>query len=246
MNPTKCRSWVPVAALWAVLCFSVARAAPAPFNEKDFGRPIRIACVGDSVTQGFGLRNPARESYPAQLGARLGERWQVRNFGLGGRTLLKEGDCPYSKEGAFRDAQAFAPDGVIIALGTNDTKPQNWARKENFVTNYIEMVRVFQGLPCKPRIWICYPVPAFAGGWGINGKTVKEEICPMVDQVAAATGAVVIDLHSALPDRTTMIGDGIHPNPRGAGLIATTVFAALTGRPADAAPATEAPAAAKR
>jgi len=29
---------------------------------------------------------------------------------------------------------------VVIVLGTNDTKPQNWKNKEHFVANYTDLI----------------------------------------------------------------------------------------------------------
>lgn len=92
-------------------------------SEANVTIPIRLACVGDSITQGDGLA--ADDSYPSQLQALLGEEWKVGNFGVSGRTLLKKGDHPYWTESAYQKALEFEPDVVIIMLGTNDTKEHN-------------------------------------------------------------------------------------------------------------------------
>ena len=87
---------------------------------------IKVACVGNSITEGFGLENPSVESYPAVLQSLLGNNYEVENFGLSARTLLMKGDLPYMKEQRFKDALEFLPDIVTIKLGTNDSKPYNW------------------------------------------------------------------------------------------------------------------------
>src|SRR5215212_6867855 len=84
--------------------------------------PVKVACVGDSITEGTGLASPATESYPARLQKLLGTNYNVRNFGVSGRTLLKQGDFPYWKEAAFTNSRNFGPNIVIIQLGTNDGK----------------------------------------------------------------------------------------------------------------------------
>jgi sialate O-acetylesterase len=53
--------------------------------------------VGDSITQGVGIEDWARNGYPAQLGRLLGEGWDVRNFGRAAATLLAKGDLPYHR-----------------------------------------------------------------------------------------------------------------------------------------------------
>src|SRR5262245_57930852 len=97
--------------------------------------PIKIACVGDSITEGAGLSNPSTQSYPARLQKLLGTNYNVRNFGVSGRTLLKKGDFPYWKEAAYTNSHTLNPDIVIIQLGTNDSKPQNWRYGTNFVAD---------------------------------------------------------------------------------------------------------------
>lgn len=49
----------------ALLCLPWAGHAAGP-------APVRVACVGDSITQGVGTAHPEKESYPAQLQALLG------------------------------------------------------------------------------------------------------------------------------------------------------------------------------
>ena len=79
-------------------------------------------------------------SYPAQLQAWLGQEYQVRNFGVSGATLLKNGDRPYWKEPEFSQVLDFNPDIIIIKLGTNDSKPQNWKFAEEFEQDYIDLI----------------------------------------------------------------------------------------------------------
>ena len=136
--------------------------------------------MGDSITAGAGAE-PGK-AYPIQLQAMLGDKWQVKNFGVGGRTLLKKGDLPYWKEQALTDAQAFNPDVVVIMLGTNDTKVQNWVHHDEFYADYKDLVEIFKNLPSKPRVFICRPCPVpDPGNYGINEANTQLEI-PMIDQ----------------------------------------------------------------
>ena len=148
--------------------------------------PIKVACVGDSITQGAGAKSG--QSYPSQLQALLGEGYQVGNFGVSGRTLLKKGDFPYWKEKKYQAALAMEPAIVIIMLGTNDTKPQNWKHEAEFEADYKELIKSFQKLASKPRIFICRPCPApDPGNFGINEKNVLEEIKRIEAQLIPAT-----------------------------------------------------------
>ena len=99
-------------------------------------KPVKIACVGNSITYGSGIKNQFQNSYPGLLSQLLGEGYDVRNFGISARVLLNKGDHPYMHEQKFRDLLAFQPDIVTIKLGTNDSKPWNWRYgKEGFDGN---------------------------------------------------------------------------------------------------------------
>src|SRR5437667_8516331 len=75
-----------------------------PIRESDFQTPIRVACIGDSITFGHSIKDPDHNSYPAQLSALLGDKWQVRNFGVNGAAALKKSTHPYNEQTAFRNA----------------------------------------------------------------------------------------------------------------------------------------------
>ena len=190
---------------------------------------IKVACVGDSITYGHGIKDRARDTYPAQLQQLLGDRHDVQNFGVSGRTLLQRGDFPYRKEKAFGDAKAFAPNIVIIKLGTNDTKPQNWKFKDDFPADAKALIQEFQNLPGKPKVYVCRPVPVYPpGAFNIRADVLDNELLPALDQAAKETGAQVIDLHTALSDRPDLFPDKVHPNEAGAKLMAQTIAKSLT------------------
>jgi lysophospholipase L1-like esterase len=191
----------------------------------------KVACVGDSITFGAGIKDRAHNSYPAQLQQMLGDRYDVRNFGVSGRTMLKHGDFPYWKEKAFQDAKDFAPNVVIIKLGTNDTKPQNWKFKDEFVADATALVREFQGLPSKPKVYVCRPVPVVPpGAFNISADVLDNGVIPALDQAAKETGAQVIDLHATLADHPDLLPDKVHPNAEGAKLMAQAIAKVLTAK----------------
>ena len=188
---------------------------------------IKVACVGDSITAGAGVRD-GNQKYPAQLGRLLGAGYDVQNFGVSGTTMLDNGDSPYKKQGAFTAATAFVPDIVVIKLGTNDSKPQNWSKKEGFAASAKSLVEAFQKANPKAKIYLCYPVPVIAqGNWGINNDKVKTEIIPLIKQTATEMKLEIIDLYTALDGKPQFFPDRVHPNDEGAGVIAKTVFEAI-------------------
>ena len=185
--------------------------AAEPANPASDKTPVRVACVGDSITQGSGAAKG--KSYPAQLQELLGESWVVGNFGISGSTLLKKGDFPYWKEKAYQKALGFKPNVVIIMLGTNDTKPQNWQHEAEFVANYTELVKSFQALESKPKIYVCRPCPVpEPGNFGINEAGVHEEI-KRLDALAAEM-KLGRHRHARRPRRQAAVAAGPRPSER--------------------------------
>lgn len=184
---------------------------------------IKVACVGNSITEGAGLE----KTYPQVLQELLGEGYEVRNFGVGGRTLLKKGNLPYRNEEKYKEALAWNPDVVIIKLGTNDTKPQNSIFHRDFVKDYIELINSFKELPSDPKIFICYPVPVFKENWGINEKGVRKKVIPAIKKVARKADVEIIDLYKPFLGKAQLTYDGIHPNEEGAALLASEVYQSL-------------------
>ena len=195
---------------------------------------VRVACVGDSITAGAGIRD-RKMHYPAQLGRLLGSGYEVRNFGNSGTTMLKKGDRPYWKQGSWKATLKFNPNIVVIKLGTNDSKPRNWKLKDQFAADYKDMIDQLAKLAAKPKIFICKPVPAFPGRWGITDKVIREEVIPITLQVAKDKNLPVIDLYKALAGKKEMFPDTVHPNAAGAGVMAAVIRDAITGKKASSA-----------
>ena len=184
--------------------------------------PIKVACVGDSITLGVGIPSPETNSYPAQLQKMLGEEFEVKNFGAKDATLIPDPPAAYFKSPEFQQAKQFLPDVVIINLGTYDANPgfQQW----KFSRTYHDMIQQFRSLPSKPVIWIVKPVTTFiTEEKGINGLIIEEEILLRIDGVGIKAGAPVIDLHAPFLDRAELFPDKILPNAEGAREIAKII-----------------------
>ena len=189
---------------------------------------IRVACVGDSITFGYGLRDFVHDSYPAVLGRLLGKGYDVRNYGVSARTMMNKGDRPYTKEPAYSAAVEFKPDIVILMLGTNDSKTMNWQFKEDFCDDARTIVESFYRPGFKPQVFICLPPPSDRTDWTISEKVISEEIIPMLESVAGQTGAGVIDLYSPFTGSRHLLQDGVHPDKDGAAIMAYEVFKSIT------------------
>ena len=185
---------------------------------------IRVACIGNSITDGHGIEMASQYGYPALLQKALGDGYWVKNFGVSGRTMLNKGDVAYMNEQAWRDAQAFQPDIAIIKLGTNDTKPQNWKYSSEFKQDLEQMIKALG----KAKIFLCTPIPAFKDSWNINDSIIVNGVIPIQKQVAKKNGLQLIDLHTLmLNDEELIQPDGIHPNEKGVAKMAEIIAAAI-------------------
>lgn len=189
--------------------------------------PVKVACIGDSITYGAGIEDRDNDSYPARLQRLLGSAYDVRNFGFSARVMVQTGDHPYMKEQMYSDVKAFLPDICIIMLGTNDTKPQNWDIR-GYERDYNIMIHELKALPSHPDIYLCYPPTVVTDRWGINEKLVVEGTMPIIDKIALWEWLDVIDTHSATAGMPqNFCDDGVHPNSGGAVVLARTVYDAL-------------------
>jgi len=189
--------------------------------DLDAGRK-KVLCVGNSITNNALLNNEDR--YPIILQSILGEGYNVKNYGIGNRTMLQKGDYPYIKEQRFTEGLNWNPDIVIIKLGTNDMKNSNWAYKADFVNNYVSFVDSFKLKNPQSEIFICIPTPLFPGNIiSVNDSRLVDEMIPMINEVASRTGAKIIDLHSALLNVSYCTYDNLHPNKKGTNIMARVV-----------------------
>lgn len=194
-------------------------------------RKIKIACVGNSITEGFLLKNPSEESYPAVLQKLLGDNYEVGNFGVTAHTLSQKGNLPYMKTTRFQEALDFLPDIVTIKLGTNDSKPQNWQHHATFKEDLNLLIDKFQALASHPRVYLCLPIPSNHKEWGINDSIILHGVIPYIREVAAERNLPVIDLYTAmLPYYPQLYVDGVHPDKYGAAIIAETLYKYLIGK----------------
>jgi alpha-L-fucosidase 2 len=182
-------------------------------------KQIRIVCVGDSITEGAGITFQNKYAYPAILDSLLGPKYQVLNSGKGGTTLQKQGDYSYWNTKEFSNIFVFNPDIVIIKLGTNDTKPQNWNR-ERFEADYQALIDTIRALSSVSEIFLCKPVPVFATQWGINDSTLVAGVIPVIEQLALKNKLQLIDLNLPMKNKNELFPDHIHPNENGAKEIA--------------------------
>ena len=198
--------------------------------------PTHVACVGDSITYGYGATNQATKSYPAKLQTLFGASVQVKNFGRNSATMLSApfGDVPYEDQAEYTAASSFVSGAgasavvdVIIMLGANDSKNFNWApsgkpkNDQQFLKDYRAMVEHFSALTPKPLVFLALPLATGNSPCcSIDGTVIHEEILPLIKQLAAEKNLPTIDLNTPTTGHPEYFGDGVHPTDAGYAVVA--------------------------
>lgn len=189
-------------------------------------RIIKVACVGNSITYGAGISNREKNSYPAQLQYYLGDDYEVRNFGSNGATAQSDGDYPYVRTGVYGESKNFLPDIVLIKLGTNDTKPQNWKDEKHFMEEYQTLIDTYRSLDSHPQVILLTPVRCFLTEKNtISPRIIEEKVRLVVEQLAYDNGLGIINLHNLFGNQwdQAIMPDRLHPSSIGAGAMARKI-----------------------
>ncbi|WP_302884989.1 GDSL-type esterase/lipase family protein [Wenyingzhuangia gilva] len=206
-------------------------------NTQAQNKQVKIACIGNSITYGSHLEDSERDCYPTQLSNLLykvyGHNCVVKNFGVSGRTMLKKGPKPIWVEPKFSEAKNMAPDICIILLGTNDSRPDLWAKiGKEFYGDYKSMIKTFKKINPKTKfivglpspIWKNHPYGGTAWGDKHNDSILVNGVIPNIKKIAKKRNVTSIDFHTPFENKVDLFPDYLHPNAEGAKIIAQMIF----------------------
>lgn len=205
---------------------------PATVWGQSNDRPVRIACIGNSITYGLTIPDRETSSYPSILQRMLGEGYEVGNFGHSGSTLMRKGHRPYSKTDDFKNALNFKPDVALIHLGTNDTDPRDWPQfGDEFLNDYLWLIDTLRTINPNMRIVVANIAPIGAGHkrfqTGTREWLVKER--EVIEMLPSLRNVEEIDFYTPLLDHQNLLHDNVHPNAEGARRLAEYSYGAITG-----------------
>jgi acyl-CoA thioesterase-1 len=191
--------------------------------------PVKIAVLGDSLAAGFGVK-PA-ESFPARLEAALkaqGRNVIVLNHGVSGDTTAGGLD-------RIDWMLADKPDIVLVELGGNDalrgTDPKVTEKNLTAIVEKLKAagVTVWLAGMLAPRNLGSDYVAAFDGLYKRIAEKYQVPLYPFI-------------LDGVAQDPAFIQADGIHPNPKGAQVVADKLLPFITKSLDDYAAAVHRPA----
>lgn len=189
---------------------------------------IKIACVGDSITFGYGIapQNRQHYSYPAILQDLLGAQYQVANFGYNGATAVPGFDA-YMDQFSYQLSQEFAAATYLIMLGTNDAQNVYW-NATTFQNSLTKLVNSYQELSNTQRIYLMQPPACYSQDLpGMQPNINNQVVYQSVAEVAKQLDLPVIDLFHLTSGHPQWFTDGIHPNRTGNQQIAEYIYSKL-------------------
>ncbi|MEM0897931.1 MAG: GDSL-type esterase/lipase family protein [Verrucomicrobiota bacterium] len=191
---------------------------------------IRVACEGDSITFGHKVKDRVLNCYPGRLQSILGREYHIKNYGINGATLITRGDYPYMYSKEFEEALAFEPRIVVLMLGTNDVKPWNLKKTDDFVEDGVALI---ERHTMAEKTFVCFPTPVFPEAFGVNGAALESGIIPLLEEVAQETRSTVVDLHTPFLDRAELFPDKLHPSREACEEMAKIVADAILSAPVE-------------
>lgn len=190
---------------------SISPPEPNPAHDYGDNSPDVVLCMGDSITQGYGVS--ASETYPAKLQGMLGRT--VINEGLGGARST------YGVKMIRFYLGRYKPGYVLIMFGANDITERP---ETEIVENLRYMVHRAKENKTVPIVATVTPVSGSRIGKrsailrlndGIRAMTAEESV-PLADVDAAFNW-----------DANYLMADGLHPTAEGLELIARTFYDAI-------------------
>lgn len=206
--------------------------------------PVRVACIGDSITWGYAMTNRVAECYPAILQNLLGSGYEVRNFGDPGAGVYehcRRGDRPkaWRLRDEYEKVRAFRPDVIVSNLGINDAEEfmkelrPGGIPRGTFRDQYVSLLKSFESAGRRPRLIIWSRLGPTGKGHRLRGRPNASLMEVDLDEVAKRVDAETLDMFSPLTsfvETRDFAADGIHPEGAAQRVIAELTFSQIVSR----------------
>lgn len=198
------------------ILFSYILISPLPLFPEDLSDGLKIACVGDSLTHGYGLRNRQKDSYPSQTAALLPRGWEVRNFGINGACATANHNDFYLNND-LEELVGWEADIIILMLGSNDSKDSIWESRLSYNKGMERILNRIKGI--KTRVLLLTPPPCHINFFGIHDQRIREDIIPALRLFSEREGYPLLETRDLFLEEEGIFLDNIHMNAKGYGIL---------------------------
>ncbi len=194
-------------------------------TAETYSEPLRIACIGDSITEGYSSGNRQTLSYPAQLLKRLhgeGKDVLLGNYGCSGTRVLQYNKQYYNDMLAYTlSTEEADADLVIIGLGTNDAgiTQSGHGQLMRFYEEYMQLLRDYGENPETEKVYATTATyrPSTYGYGAVYARAYQ--IKAVETLAKTADKYVSVDLYALLLqdclDDKVLKDDNLHPHADG-------------------------------
>ena len=193
----------------------------------------QVSCIGDSNTEA---------TYPKFLQEKLGENYQVKNFGKGGATLIEGTNHPYFKKKEYKNSLKFTPDIVLIMFGTNDAMSK-WClseerkskikfvgtAQEEFKSQYVKLINTYKRKNQNAKIYILTPMPIYVHEKSRDPKVTERIehlnnwVIPTIREVSKEENVELLDVNKLMKKAYKYTIDGVHLTEKGYEVLAKKI-----------------------
>lgn len=185
-----------------------------------------VLCVGDSITKGVGVADEKNDAYPAVLAKRLGAEYTVLNFGVNGTTVADVEQSYYNNTRYYDMSLNTSADILVLMLGTNDCMASTW-NANAFKKAYKKLIKSYQKANDHIEIILVLPIPIYLEGLDYSNDILINEVVPIISAIADDYHLKTVDAYGAFKGDLTLYNDSVHPNEKGAMLLADLVNKAI-------------------
>lgn len=205
--------------------------------------PVRVACIGDSITWGTAMTNRLAECYPTRLQQLLGSGYEVRNFGDPGAGVYEHArrdgrPKAWRMRDEYAKVLAFRPDIIVSNLGINDAvdymaeigSDGGSIAPGTFRRQYVSLLESFREGGRTPRLIIWTKLGPCGKGHRLEGLPNAKLMERDLERVAKDVGAETLNMFDPLlpyVETPHFAADGIHPEGLAQTVIAERTAAAI-------------------
>ena len=212
--------------------------------KQSYEEPLRIACIGDSITQGVrgridGADNYELASYPAVLYHKMfasDNAVVLSNYGCSGARIMDYHGKQYTAGLAYTlSMEESDPDYVIIGLGTNDANLSTYAygMQDRFYEEFYAFVDGYESLASTDTVFVTSPLYRVSTDVAAvsNIRAMQKTACDQLKSLGK--DVTFVDLYALLLEESlaghVLSSDNLHPHADGYILYADVIYNAVVG-----------------